>query len=86
MGLRGVFEVVEPPTLLVYTERFDQSWYPGEATNTLEFEPLDGGRRTGLRATTRYVSREARDGVLRSPMAEGVAVSYDKLEALLIND
>ena len=33
--------------------------------------------------TLRYESREARDGVLKSPMESGVAASYDKLEELL---
>jgi hypothetical protein len=30
-----------------------------------------------------YDSKDARDGVLRSPMDTGVAASYDRLEQLL---
>jgi len=36
-----------------------------------------------LTTTILYVSREARDGVLKSGMESGVAVSYDRLEELL---
>jgi hypothetical protein len=31
----------------------------------------------------RYASKEARDGVLKSPMETGVAQSYDKLAEVL---
>jgi len=34
--------------------------------------------------TVLYESREARDGVLRSPMDKGVGMSYDHLEELLL--
>ena len=37
----------------------------------------------GVTVTLRYESREARDGVLKSPMEGGVAESYDKLAELL---
>lgn len=81
MGMGGVFREITAPERLVATERFDQSWYPGEAVSTLMLVEQSG--RTTLTQTVRYESREARDVVLKSPMEQGVAASYDRLEELL---
>jgi len=81
MGMGGIHAVVEPPRRLVVSERFDQPWYPGEASVDARFEPEGAG--TAFTATIRYPTREARDGVLASGMEGGVAASYDRLEALL---
>ena len=81
MGMGGVFREITAPERLVATERFDQSWYPGEAVSTLMLVEQSG--RTTLTQTVRYESREARDVVLKSPMEHGVAASYDRLEELL---
>jgi hypothetical protein len=48
---------------------------------TTEFADREG--RTEVTMTMKYGSKEARDGVLKSGMGSGVAVSYDRLEALL---
>lgn len=81
LGMGGVYQEVQPPERLVSTEAFDQSWYPGEAVNTMELSEEDG--KTVVTLTVRYESIEARDAVLASPMDKGVAESYDKLEELL---
>ncbi|MGE5758757.1 MAG: SRPBCC family protein [Gemmatimonadota bacterium] len=81
MGMGGIFREITAPERLVATERFDQSWYPGEAVSTLMLVEQSG--RTTLTQTVRYESREARDVVLKSPMEHGVAASYDRLEELL---
>lgn len=81
MGLGGVCREVVPPERLVWTEKFDEAWYPGEALVTHELREEDG--KTNLTATMRYGSREARDTVLRSPMETGMAESYEKLDQLL---
>ena len=81
MALGGVYREVVPPERLVYTERFDRPWYPGEAVITTVLDEQDG--RTTLTATQRYQSRAARDLVLGSPMEDRVAESYDKLAELL---
>jgi uncharacterized protein YndB with AHSA1/START domain len=81
MGMRGIYREVVPPARLVATEVFDESWYPGEAVDTLELVERDG--RTILTVTVRYESREARDAVLQSPMEQGVAAGYDKLAEVL---
>ena len=77
----GVYREVVAPERIVATEKFDQSWYPGEAVSTVTLVERDG--RTTLTLTVRYESREARDAVLQSPMEQGVAAGFDKLAQLL---
>jgi uncharacterized protein YndB with AHSA1/START domain len=81
MGMGGVFREIVPPERIVSTEKFDQSWYPGEAVGTVVLVEQAG--KTTLTQTVLYDSREARDGVLKSPMEQGVAASYDRLAELL---
>jgi uncharacterized protein YndB with AHSA1/START domain len=81
MGMGGVFREIAPPERLVATEKFDQSWYPGEALDTSVF--TEKGGKTTVTLTVLYESREARDGVLKSPMEEGMVAGYDRLEELL---
>jgi uncharacterized protein YndB with AHSA1/START domain len=81
MGMGGVYREIVAPERLVATERFDESWYPGEAVGTTVL--LEQGGRTLLTQTMLYESREARDAVLASPMESGVAASYDRLAELL---
>src|SRR5215469_2612058 len=78
MGMGGVIREIVPPERMVATEKFDQAWYPGEAVGTLVLTEQQG--KTTLTQTILYESREARDGVLKSPMEKGVAMSYDRLE------
>jgi uncharacterized protein YndB with AHSA1/START domain len=81
MGMGGVYLEVVAPERIVATERFDQSWYPGEAVNTLAL--VEQGGRTTLTLTVRYESRDARDAVLKSPMEQGVAAGFDAMAELL---
>ena len=37
MGMGGIFREIVPPERLVATERFDESWYPGDALDTTVF-------------------------------------------------
>ena len=81
MGMGGVLREFVPPERLVATEKFDQAWYPGEALVTQVL--VEQGGQTTLTVTILYESQETRDGVLKSPMEEGVAASYDRLADLL---
>jgi uncharacterized protein YndB with AHSA1/START domain len=81
MGVGGVYKEIVAPERIVATERFDQSWYPGEGLGTILL--VEQGARTLMTQTLTYESREARDGVLKSPMESGVAISYDRLETLV---
>jgi uncharacterized protein YndB with AHSA1/START domain len=81
MGMRGVFREITPPDRIVGTERFDQAWYPGEAVGTVVL--TEQGGKTTLTQTIVYESREARDVVLKSPMEQGLGMSYSNLADLL---
>ena len=81
MGMGGAFGEVVSAERLVATEAFDEPWYPGEAVSTITLVERSG--RTTMTNTILYESRTTRDGVLKSPMESGVAVSYDRLEKLL---
>jgi uncharacterized protein YndB with AHSA1/START domain len=81
MGMGGVYREIVAPERVVATERFDQSWYPGEAVGTITLAEQSG--KTMLTQTVLYDSREAREVVLKSPMESGVVASYDRLAGLL---
>jgi uncharacterized protein YndB with AHSA1/START domain/effector-binding domain-containing protein len=83
MAVGGVFREVTPPARVVHTERFDEAWYEGEAVITTEFVETAAG--TSVTMTMLMASREARDGVLKSGMEGGVARSYDRLEAEILD-
>lgn len=81
MGVSGVYREVVPPARLVATEQFDDAWYEGEAICTIDFVE-DAGRTTVVQTMT-YISRDVRDGVLKSGMETGVRASYDNLAKVL---
>lgn len=81
MGMGGIYREISAPERIVQTEVFDDAWYPGEAINTTVLSEENG--RTTMTLTILYQSKEARDGVLASPMEEGVGASYDRLAELL---
>jgi uncharacterized protein YndB with AHSA1/START domain len=80
MGAGGEYREIVPNELIVATEQFDDPWYEGEAISTVEFSETDGV--TLLTNTMRYSSKEARDGVLASPMAEGMELGYGRLDKM----
>jgi uncharacterized protein YndB with AHSA1/START domain len=81
MGMSGVYREVAPPGRLVHTELFDEDWTGGETVVTTVL--AEQGGRIALTSTILYASREARDAVLKTPMPQGMATSYDRLEAVL---
>jgi uncharacterized protein YndB with AHSA1/START domain len=82
MGQSGVYQLVQPPERLVFTEVFDDQSYAGECLITHEFAEHDA--KTTLTSTIRYATKEGRDIVLGYPMARGVAESFDRLTEILI--
>src|SRR5690349_2654495 len=62
MGMSGVCLEIKAPERIVATEKWDQPWYPGDATGTITF--TEKGGITTLTQTLRYESRAARDMVL----------------------
>ncbi|HEX2616333.1 MAG TPA: SRPBCC domain-containing protein, partial [Flavobacteriales bacterium] len=81
MGMGGTYREVKRPERIVSTEKFDQAWYPGEAVGTLVLHDDNG--RTRMELTVEYESAEAREAVMRSPMASGLDAGYSSLDAFL---
>jgi uncharacterized protein YndB with AHSA1/START domain len=81
MGMGGVYREILRPERIVSTEKFDQAWYQGDAEGTLILVERNG--KTTLTLTVTYESRDVRDGVLKSPMKEGMAAGYDTLDGVL---
>ncbi len=81
MGMSGEFREVVPPERLVSMEHFDEVWTGGDTLVTVVFS--EAGGRTTLTMTLRYSSKAARDGALQSPMEDGMAQAYNRLEELL---
>jgi uncharacterized protein YndB with AHSA1/START domain len=77
----GVYQEITAPDRLTYTERFDNQSYPGETLVTHVF--VERTARTTVTSTLHYPSRDARDIVLRYPMARGVGEAFDRLDELL---
>jgi len=84
MGMGGAFQEIINPEKFVATEQFDQEWYPGGALSTITFTETDG--KTFLQNVMQYDTNEAREAVLASPMEDGLAPGYDRLEALVTNE
>lgn len=79
-AFRGEYLEIEPPDRIVYTFEFEGM--PGHVcVETLGFTE-DGGRTT-ITATTRFDSREDRDGMVESGMEHGARQSYDILDGYL---
>ena len=81
MGMDGVIREIEPVSRVVSAEIFDEDWTGGETVSTLDFNEASG--RTTLVNTIAYASKEARDGALKTPMAEGREFGYKKLDTVL---
>ena len=81
MGMGGVYREIVKPERIVSTEKFDEAWYPGEAVGTIVLVERDG--KTMLTQTVLYETPEALESVLKSPMEQGVALGYNRLDDLL---
>lgn len=81
MGMRGIYREIVWPERIVCTESFDEKWYEGEALDTMVL--VEQGGKTRLTTTVLYASQKVRDAVLKSPMKDGVARGYDKLDEVL---
>ena len=84
MGLYGEFLEIDPPERLVQTENFEGEFFEMMGSGTINTMVLEErGGVTLMTCTALYKTREARDTVLRSPMEQGAAETFDRLEELL---
>lgn len=77
----GVYKEIDAPGRLVYTEIFEP--YPDNGSLVTQILTEENGR-TRLDLTATYESLEVRDMVLKTGMEQGAAISYDRLEDLVI--
>lgn len=82
MGMGGVIREFEPVSRVVTAELFDEDWTGGETIGLLELTEID--QRTTLINTITYASKQARDGALATPMAEGMEFGFAKLDKVLV--
>jgi uncharacterized protein YndB with AHSA1/START domain len=83
MGMKGTYVDIDAPRLITHTELFDEDWTGGETHVRQDFAEADG--MTTVTQIVRYASEAARDGALKTPMAEGMEAGFARLEALLAN-
>ena len=81
MGMGGTYTEVNAPARLAATEKFDESWYPGEATTRTTFVEHDNV--TLLTLTVSYESSEARGIAMQAGMTEGLEMGYARIDALV---
>jgi len=80
-GFEGRFREVTPPTRVVQT--FEWDGMPGHVVvQTMTLDELPDGR-TRLVTLSLFHTREERDGMFQSGMADGVAQSYAALDRVL---
>jgi uncharacterized protein YndB with AHSA1/START domain len=83
-GFRGVYHEADPGKRIVRTFEFDGA--PGNVLlETTEFEPIDGGKKTLIRARSVFETLAARDGMVKAGMQGGASESMDRLEDLLLS-
>lgn len=81
MGMRGTYTDIDAPRLITHTEVFDEDWTGGETQVRQDFSEAHGV--TTVTQVVRYASETARDGALRTPMADGMEAGFVRLEVLL---
>lgn len=81
MGMGGTYREIVTNERIVATEKFDESWYEGEAVDTATF--AESGGKTTLTIIVLYASKAVRDEVLKSGATEGLTANYDALDVVL---
>ncbi len=76
----SIHREIVPPERLVRSDLFDGDWTGGETLVTIAVVERKG--RTTVTSTIHYSSQEARDAVLETPMAQGLALCYERLADL----
>ena len=83
-GTGGEFLKVDPTSRIVSTESMEG--FDGSSHVTITFEergPGDQGGQTLFSMLQRFESKEARDGAVATGMADGVAISFNRLDDVL---
>lgn len=73
----GEYKEINAPERVVFTEIFEP--FP-DAPSLVTCTLTEEGRKTRITVIVEYISREVRDMVVATGMANGAAISYDRLE------
>jgi uncharacterized protein YndB with AHSA1/START domain len=76
-GMHGEYREIVRPERIVHTEFF------GEGESLVTSSITAKGDTTTLTMTMRFASRAERDAALKTGMADGVAIGYDRLDEIL---
>ena len=79
-AFHGVYREINPPERVVFTEIFEL--FP-DVESVITSVLTEEGSKTRLTATCLYPSKDVRDMVIKSGMARGAGISYDRLEDLV---
>jgi len=79
MEMHGVYREIAPPERVVWTESWGPEW--PETINTVTFTEVDG--MTTITITVLCPSKDVRDAMIKTGMASGVSVSFDRLATIL---
>lgn len=74
VSIFGIFNEIIPNKKLVYTEDYNERWYPGECVNTIILTETGAG--CELVQTLKFDSQEARDIVLNSGLEESMDARF----------
>ena len=78
----GRYLEVDPPSKLVLTQLYERMRDVGEAIVTATFEESDG--KTWLTLRQLFPSKQALDGALASGMEQGMRITLDQLDELVV--
>jgi uncharacterized protein YndB with AHSA1/START domain len=81
-AFHGEYLEIVPPSRLSFTEIFED--FP-DSVSVVTTDLIEEGGKTRMSATVRYESQVVRDMVISTGMEKGAAISYDRLEDLVIS-
>lgn len=77
----GIYQEINRPEKLVYSEKLFNSWYPGETIQTINLTEKNG--KTFFHCSILYETHQTREVVLDSSFEFGVISNFNRLEDLL---
>lgn len=77
----GIYQEINRPEKIVYTEKLFDSWYPGETIQTINLTEKNG--KTIFRCLILYETQQAREIVLNSSFEFGVISNFNRLDDFL---
>jgi uncharacterized protein YndB with AHSA1/START domain len=80
-AFHGEYLEIVPPSRLAFTEIFEE--FP-DGISWVTTDLIDEGGKTRMSTTVRYESKDVRDMVMSTGMEKGAAISYDRLEDLVV--